>query len=167
MMKIINQPNKLPYSALMEIYSESIEIAAAMDNPNLQGSAARIQAEQDFYSYLYHDFFSTAGAVCFLWETEGKFVAAMRLEPYDDGMLVTGLETHPNMRGRGAAKCLLAAVIEYAMSCGVKNIYSHVKKDNEISLAVHISCGFERIRDHAFCLDGSCNTEMYTLCRSR
>ena len=164
MLRVIQQPNKLPYSAIMEIYAESLAAAAVRDYPRLSAKQALFRAEQEFYAYLYHDFFSAADAACFLWEVDGCYVAAVRLEAYADGLLVTGLETRPDMRGRGYAKRLLSAVLDDVRAQYNGPLYSHISKENAPSLAVHRACGFEIILDHAVCLDGSVERGMYTLC---
>lgn len=164
MLRTIKQPNMLPYSPMMEIYADSLRAAAKRDYPSIAENQALLQAEQDFYSYLYNDFFSVLGAACFLWELQGRPVAAARIEPYNDGMLLTGLETRPDMRNRGIAKELLTAVLHYAKQEGVMQVYSHVTKNNAASLAVHKACGFSIVSNYAVCLDGSTDGNMYTLC---
>lgn len=164
MLRTIKQPNMLPYSPLMEIYADSLHAAAKLEYPNLAENQAILQAEQDFYSYLYNDFFSSPEAACFLWELRQRPVAAVRIESYLDGRLLTGLETLPEMRNRGIGKELLTAVLHYAKQEGVMQVYSHVTKNNAASLAVHKACGFSIVSNYAVCLDGSTDGNMYTLC---
>ncbi len=118
-----------------------------------------LTARQDFYAYLRRDFFSRPGVVLAVWEAEGCYVSALRLEPYREGLLLTGLETHPEHRGMGYAQKLLLA----ALPSGEKT-YSHVAKDNEISLHIHQKAGFQIISDCAVYLDGSADGKSWTLC---
>ena len=120
-----------------------------------------MQAEQDFYQYLREVFFPTAGAVYAVWEENGTYITALRLEPYRDGLLLTALETAPEYRRRGYAQKLIEAVLEELPG---EKLYSHVSKTNAASLRTHISCGFQKILDHAAYLDGSVLRSSCTLC---
>jgi GNAT superfamily N-acetyltransferase len=125
---------QLRFGELMEVYIEG--------NLEKAEEIGLLQAEQDFYQYLQDCFFPTAGAVYAVWTEESKYVSALRLEPYKDGLLLAALETAPQHRRKGYAKKLIEAVL--AEFEGEK-IYSHVSKINEASLAVHEKCGFCRI----------------------
>lgn len=159
---VISEPNMLPYRPLMDIYSESIAGATKKDS----GAAGILQAEQNFFGYLYYDFFSVKNAVLFTWNENGRPVAAVRMEPYRDGLLVTGLETRPDMRGRGVAKRLLCDALEHVRKNGVKKMYSHIVRENAASIAVHKACGFEVVQTFAQCLDGSTDPGMDTYCKT-
>lgn len=145
--------SQLRFSRLMEIYIEGNKEKAA-DGITL------LQAEQDFYSYLHDDFFTTDGAVYYIWESGGKYVSALRLEKYRDGWIMEALETAPDRRKKGYAKQLISAVQalgEYG------KIYSHVHKQNAPSLKTHLRCGFSVISESAVYIDGSVNSQAYTL----
>ena len=96
--------------------------------------------------------------------SEGKYICALRLEPYCDGLLLEALETAPAYRRRGyAEKLILAAIAHFAG----KKLYSHVSKRNVPSLCVHEKCGFRRILEYAVYIDGSVNQRSCTLCLDR
>ncbi len=116
-------------------------------------------AHLDFYEEL-EAFFAAGDGVWAVWETEGVYVSALRLEPYRDGFLLAGLETHPRYRGQGYAQRLLAAVLPEGA------VYSHVAKDNPVSLHIHEKLGFQIISDCAVYLDGSADRKAYTLGKS-
>ena len=90
-------------------------------------------------------------------------MAALRIEPYCDGLLLTGLETAPEEREKGYATQLLSAVLEYLRVSSKSIVYSHVIKNNPASLAVHKKCGFVKHLDYAVYVDDSVSQNAYTL----
>ena len=153
------QLHQLPFSRLMEVYAEANLEKAREDFSDFPLEARLRMAEADFYQYLGEVFFRTKGACYALWEEEGKFVSALRLEPYQDGLLLSALETAPAHRCRGYGKALVMAALDEMP--GTK-IYSHVSKTNLPSLRLHEACGFVRIRETAHYLDGSVNGKCCT-----
>ena len=149
MLKIINRSSELVYSEWMYIYEESLRKRARMTYPDLTAQEQLLRAEQDFYGDL--RCFLAGDGIC---ATYGG-VAAVRFEPYLDGVLLEGLETAPEARKNGAATALLRAVLSYLAGQGVTRIYSHIEKRNSASLAVHIKCGFTCIQEFAEFIDGS------------
>ena len=85
------------------------------------------------------------------WIVSGKYVSAMRLEPYRDGMLLEALETAPDSRGKGYAQSLIRDFVSRYPG----KIYSHIHKQNTPSIRVHLKCGFRKIADNAVYVDGS------------
>ena len=151
----------LSFSKLMGVYIEgNLENAEEFD-PDLTEGQKLIQAEQDFYQYLNEVFFRTSDAVYAIWEEQGSYVSALRLEPYRDGLLLEALETAPPSRRQGYAEKLIRAVQEQFSN---QRIYSHVSKKNAASLQVHEKCGFRRISEYAAYIDGSVNQRACTLC---
>ena len=143
----------------MEVYADS-NAEKASDWPNLPHGYALTLAEQDFRQYLDEVFFRTSGAICALWEESGKYVSVLRLEPYKDGLLLEGLETHPDHRKKGYAAKLVTAVQQ---QLGSVKMYSHVSKRNTASLKTHEKCGFLQISDHAVYINGSVDYRCCTL----
>lgn len=161
MLKIAKSLNELSFSSLMEVYIGGNQENGQDNYPEEPEGRRLMLAEQDFYSYLSQVFFRTEGAVYLIWEERGRCVSALRLEPYQDGLLLEALETAPEQRRRGYAKALLqAALREFG---GVK-IYSHVHKRNTASRRVHEACGFRKILDHAVYADGSVLHSSVTYC---
>ena len=109
-----------------------------------------LQEGQDFYGFLSEDFFP--GGICCVWEEKGRYVAALRLQRWQDGYLLDGLQTHPDHRGRGYAKQLIA---ESLAALKMEKVYSHISRDNAPSIAAHTSCGFRKLHDRATYLDGT------------
>ena len=70
-------------------------------------------AEEEFYRYLSQVFFKTPGAICAVWEESGRYVSALRLEPYRDGLLLEALDSQTKLRRRGYAGGLIEAVQTY------------------------------------------------------
>ena len=150
----------LRFSELMEVYSETNSKEAENRFGDPAGFGLQ-QVEQDFRAYLQHVFFRTKGAVYALWEYSGRYVCALRLEPYRDGLLISALETHPGFRRRGYA-CSLITQIQNAFPQGTK-LYSHVEKRNIPSMRVHEQTGFQCISNQAVYLDGSVDSRCSTL----
>ena len=155
---------QLRMEELMEVYADSNREKAS-DWPNLPKLFALELAEREFRQYLDTVFFRTPGAVMALWEEHGRYVSALRLEPYRDGLLLEGLETAPDHRKRGYAAALITAVQAYLRELGAVRLYSHVGKRNAPSRRTHETCGFSRISDHAVYISGSvdyrCDTYRY------
>lgn len=152
---------ELSFSSLMEVYRESCRENGQEFWPRETPERQLALAEQDFYGYLSESFFRVQGAVYMIWQLDGRYVSALRLEPYRDGLLLEALETAPDCRRRGYARELVRAVLE--QHAGMK-VYSHVGKKNIASLRTHEACGFRRIQEYAVYIDGSVNDRCCTLC---
>lgn len=109
-----------------------------------------LEEGQDFYGFLSDDFFPDG--ICCVWEEKNRYVAALRLQKWQDGYLLEGLQTHRDHRGRGYATKLVSAALE---ALTMEKVYSHISCDNASSIAVHIACGFRKILNYATYLDGS------------
>ena len=164
MLGIFTSARDLRFGELMEVYADS-NLEKAEDWPNLPRGFALQLAEQDFRQYLLEVFFKTPGAVLAVWEQQGKYVSALRLEPYKDGLLLEGLETAPNHRKMGYALNLIRAMQEHLSENGPVKLYSHVEKRNLASHKTHERCGFREISDRAVYINGSvdyrCCTYLY------
>ena len=90
-------------------------------------------------------------------------MSALRVEPYQSGMLICGLETLPELRRQGYASKLILAVLRYLATIGNMQVFSHVSKRNLSSLGTHLKCGFEILKNHAVYTDGSVLHTSYTL----
>lgn len=152
MLTVAKSLRQLRFSDLMAVYAEGNRENGEELYPHLPPEEQILQAEQDFYAYLSDCFFRTAGAAYYLWSDNGRYVSALRLEPYQDGLLLEALETHPDHRGRGYAKALINAALAEA-ECD--KIYVHISRRNAPSIAAHTACGFQKILDHAVYADGS------------
>ena len=108
----------------------------------------------DVVDYLY-EFFRMPGSVCLIWDTDGAYQSALRLEPYSDGYLLTGLETAPDTRRMGYGYELMQAALVYLKNVGSTKVYAHIKKNNVPSLKLHEKCGFSMFSDCATLLDGT------------
>ena len=159
MLCLVDKLNKLNFAQLMEVYAEGNEENGEEIWPELPKEQRLLRAEQAFYQYLAEVFFREAGAVYALWQAEGVYVSALRLEPYQDGLLLEALETAPDQRRKGYAEQLLRAV----QDAFPQRIYSHVSKKNVPSLAIHKKCGFVQVLDYAKYIDGSVARNAVTL----
>lgn len=155
MLLIAKRLAELDFPALMDIYIEGNR-----EKADEYGDGGLLQAEREFYDYLREDFFRQRDAFYAVWVEQGKYVSALRLEPYKDGWLLEALETAPADRKRGCAKALMGSVLEMM---GQSVVYSHVSKRNEASLRTHYACGFVKHLDHVVYLDGSVSHRGITL----
>lgn len=160
MLIIAEHLRDLSFGMLMEVYREGNLENGKDFWPKESPERQLALAEQDFYDYLSQTFFRVPEAYYALWAVDGCYVSALRMEPYRDGVLLTGLETAPEQRRRGYAKALIRAVLA-ARNHG--KVYSHVSKRNQASLGTHAACGFQKILDHAVYADGSILTSSVTL----
>jgi len=151
---------QLDFERLMAVYREGNRENALTLYPQMPVDAANLRAQEDFLAYLREDFFRHKGACYCVWEERGQYVSALRLEPWQDGLLLEALETHPDHRRKGYAKQLILAVQRELTG---KRIYSHVHKKNKASLATHKACGFTVFRDTVRLLDGTVSAGSYTL----
>ena len=151
MLYLARRLHQLNFTKLMAVYEEGNRENAAIFFPELPEGQQMLQAEQAFYQYLQEGFFSVEGAMYAVWIENGEYVSALRLEPYEDGLLLEALETAPGERKKGYAEKLIRAVqVEFP-----QKIYSHVSKKNTASLKIHQKCGFCQILDYAKYIDGS------------
>ena len=155
---------ELSFGQLMEVYTEgNLENGRDVWPYEPEARQAAL-AEQEFYNYLQQVFFRTADARYLIWEENGRYLSALRLEPYQDGLLLEALETAPQHRRKGYAVKLVQAALKHA---GNIKIYSHVSRKNTASLRTHEKCGFRKILDHAVYADGSVNDRCCTLLADR
>lgn len=152
MLTIANSLRQLNWAQLMALYEEGNRENGEDLYPDLPIGQQLLRAEQDFYAYLADCFFQQTGAAYYIWSESGRYVCALRLEPYQDGLLLEALETHPEYRGRGYAKKLIRAALETVAG---ERVYVHISRRNAPSIAVHTACGFRKILDHAVYADGS------------
>lgn len=161
MLIIVNGMKQLNFRQLMDVYEQSNLEQGRMLFPHAPASQWPLLAEQDFYQYLRECFFATSGAVYAIWQENGRYVSALRLEPYMDGLLIEALETLPSVRNMGYAGMLLTAVCDRMRET---KLYAHVDKANISSIHVHERCGFHRILEHAVYADGSVLSGSCTYC---
>lgn len=159
MLVLAKKLHQLNFRQLMEVYVEGNEENGEDMWPELNREQRLLRAEQAFYQYLAEGFFPVPSAVYAIWEENGKYVSALRLEPYEDGLLLEALETAPQCRRRGYGEKLIRAV----QDAFPQKIYSHVSKKNAPSLAIHKKCGFRQVLDYAKYIDGSVARNAVTL----
>lgn len=159
MLHLATQLCGLNFEQLMGVYAESNRENGELMYPDLTETQQIITVERSFYQYLAESFFSTKGAVYAIWTEAGRYTSALRLEPYEDGLLLEALETAPDFRRKGYASALIRAVQERFP----ERIYSHVHRKNKPSMAVHEQCGFLQVEAFARYIDGSVNRNAVTL----
>ena len=162
--EIIEKLHILRFGELMSVYEDTNIENGANTYPTVSKGEQILQAEQDFYRYL-ELFFNTDGSFYVLCNIDCKYVSALRMEPYKDGLLLEALETKPSARRKGYGE----AVLKYGLQIAEKRtskVYSHILKSNTPSLYLHHKCGFSRVSDIAVYIDGSVDKNAYTYCFS-
>ena len=163
MLLIAHRMTDLSFAKLMEIYREG-NCSAGYERYSHETPDTQLRlAECDFYNYLNSVFFRQEHSFYAVWVESGEYMAALRLEPYADGMLLCALETAPNERRKGYASLLMLAVREYLKEYNISKVYSHVSKKNLVSLSVHQKIGFSVCKEFARYSDGSVSNNSYTL----
>lgn len=159
MLRICDRLTQIHFGRLMQVYAEGVAENGAEFYPDLSENEQILRAEQDFYAYLQTGFFTQPGDLYCIWEENGAYVSALRLQRYQDGLLLEALETHPDQRRLGYACRLIQAVLEELRP---EKLYSHISHRNAPSIAVHQKCGFRKISDQARYADGSVNSRCGT-----
>jgi len=164
MLKIIRSMSDVNVEQLLDVYLQSNREIGEHNFPNDSAQQQLRKAQDLFISFLSDDFFCQKSSFYALWEHERRYMAALRVEPYCDGVIIAGLETALGARERGYASALLSDVINYLRSTGCKKVYSHVLKNNKVSLHIHSKYGFRLILEHARLLDGTVTQRYCTMC---
>lgn len=155
MLLVCHTLSQLRFGQLMEVYRESVGENGAEFYPDLSAGEQLLRAEQDFYDYLRSGFFTQPGDLYCIWEENGCYISALRLQQFADGLLLEALETHPDHRRQGYGEKLIRAVLTQFQP---EKLYSHIGHRNVASQAVHQKCGFRKIADHARYANGSVNS---------
>lgn len=163
MLIIAESLTQLDFDALMDIYVEGYRENGERLWPEKPEEDGMILVKREFHRYLMEQFFTKPGAVYAVWEVDGNYVSALRLEPYWDGLLLEALETRPEERKKGYAVTLIRAVQDWLRKQGGFKVHSHVSEHNTASWRTHERCGFCRFMEHTVWLDGSVNSNAYTM----
>lgn len=153
---------QLDYDQLMTVYKETNLENGRKIAPYDSASRQQQIAEDLFYNYLRECFYDRKGAIYCILSRNNQYISALRVEPYQDGLLIEALETVPHLRKQGYAGKLLSLMKEYLCEHGGTVLYSHVSKKNHASQSVHEKAGFRRICDFAAYIDGSISNRAYT-----
>ena len=163
MLKMFSSISEIDFRQLMDVYAETNYLSGAQEYSTKPENLQLLYAEQDFYVFL-QAFFRLKCAASAAWTVSDVYVAAVRLEPYRDGLIVEALETMPSERRKGFGYALLQGLIDSLSASGTGKIYSHIDKCNIASLRLHEKCGFSIVSHDAVYVDGTYHPDSYTLC---
>ena len=163
MLMVAHSMKELSFPKLMEVYAQGNRENGAYSYQGLTPERQQALAEEDFRDYLSQVFFQGEHPVYLILTKEGRYVSALRLEDYEDGVLLEALETAPGQRRKGYASELLRQTINYLQDRGPLRLYSHVAKKNTASMKTHLSCGFRQYLDYARYIDGTVSQNTVTL----
>ena len=164
MLKIVTTISELNIEDFLGVYREDILENGARFFPELSGADLLRKSEDSFLSYLREDFFRQMDAFYALWVLESRYVAALRIEPYADGLLLEALSTASCDRRKGYGYALVSQTLQYLRSSAYKVVYSHINKKNIPSLELHKKCGFQQFSDSAKYIDGTVTQNSCTMC---
>lgn len=164
MLKIVTSMSQLNIADLMIVYREDNLENGKILFPDTDPNEQLRRAEDEFESYLREDFFRQKDSFYALWVTDGHYQAALRIEPYDDGLLLEALSTAPGSRHRGYAAALVSHVLKHLQASSYTVVYSHIHKNNTASLQLHKKCGFQLHSESARYLDGTVTQKSCTMC---
>ena len=119
--------------------------------------------EAYYLDFLHNDFFRQKDAFFAVWATQGQYKAALRIEPYRDGLLLASLSTAPSERKKGYGYLLVTEVLKHLSILPYKVVYSHINKKNFPSLELHKKCGFRLYSDSARYIDGTVTQNSCTM----
>lgn len=160
MVKQIRSLGQLKFGQLMAVYEEGNVENGQENYPQMTVAEQLMAAEQDFYQYL-KLFFAESESYYMVYEHNGQYASALRLEPYKDGLLLEALETKPELRRKGFAENLIRETL-LALPREISVVYSHVSKTNTASIKIHEKCGFQKLLNYAVYIDGSVNERAFT-----
>ena len=163
MLLIAKHISQINMTQLAYVYKESNRRQANEFRDDRPEGLRLLDAEMDLYEYLC-EFLRDRNSFCAIWLENDRYVAAVRIEPFLDGMLLSGLETASAERGKGIAGRLLHEVVIFLAGHGYKKVYSHIARHNYSSVSVHVRNGFVKSLDYARCVDGSILRSMDTYC---
>jgi GNAT superfamily N-acetyltransferase len=163
MLKIFRSLKGLNKAQLLIVYEQSIRQEGKQRYPSLPDNLQCLRAEEDFCAFL-DLFLADKQSIYAVWAPDGVYRAALRIEAYRDGFLLSGLETALEGRHKGYATALIKETQKHLSELGPYKLYSHVGKANTASLHVHRKCGFIRVLEHAEYVDGSVFHNVCTLC---
>lgn len=154
MILVVNSLRVLDFSQLTRLYEDDIEQDRRRHYAHMDAAEGRFCAENDLYHYLRDCFFGQNNGAYYIYEENGKYLSAFRIEQYLDGLLINALITDEGHRNKGLASDLLNKLFESV----TVPVYAHIYRKNMASLAIHRKFGFKKHADHAVMLDGSvCN----------
>lgn len=161
MLKIIRNIRDVDFQQLIPVYEES-NIKYGIRNCPHGSIWEQLRLGEEFLRRDITDFLANQEGILALWVADGCVKAALRLEPFYDGLLISCLETAPGARGKGVATRLISHVVE--QYCNQK-VYAHIHKNNIVSMKAHQKNGFVVVNDSARLLDGTVTNAYNTLIR--
>ena len=147
---------------IQAVYAQTIQRIAQERYGKQRKNTAISLAKEQILEDL-RNFFSQKYATLYVWIPEGIPVAALRIEQFDDGLLLSCLETAPDARGKGHATDLVRHTLRDLAEKGYSRVYSHIAHGNIASYRVHEVNGFRIIKNSARLLDGTVTTKFDTL----
>lgn len=139
MLKICKKLSELDFDQLCRVYDYK------------ENSFAQ---RRKLYDYLTDDFFRREGSFYAVWILNDEYVSSLRMEPFDDGLLLEAFQTRVGERRKGYGKSLLNAILNSNFIPDKMPVYAHIYKNNLVSLRLHRTCGFQPCLDYARFVDG-------------
>ena len=87
MLRIFRNFRDMNFEKLMAVYQESNLENAQAFFPDDSSAEQQRKTYDAFAEYLRQDFFRVKGAFYAVWEAENCYISALRMEPFEDGLL--------------------------------------------------------------------------------
>jgi|GEM_PF-5410631 Sortase and related acyltransferases len=142
---------------LLHVYTQSNEDIFRKDYAGQYGSeeASRAALAQDYADFI-AEFIAQDDRYIFAVRDSGIYVAALRIiRMSPGGWYIEALETSPEHRRKGFARCLLTQTLRCMRALSARSVVSVIGRDNIASQALHVSCGFTQTGKAAKDIEGA------------
>lgn len=155
MLLIAKSLDELRFEELAALYRYDLEVEGFEDGMCELDDDWFLEKRSQFRIYLSARFFSKPdcrpGIRPFyaIWEEEGRYVSAVRVNVYEQGLQLEALQTGEAWRRQGYATALVNAVLEYLAQRGSFPIYAHARDYMTYVHNMLERAGFHEILDYA------------------
>lgn len=155
MLLIAKSLDELRFEELAALYRYDLEVAGCEDGMCELDDDWFLEKRSQFRTYLSARFFSQPDCLpdirpfYAIWEEDGRYVSAVRVNVYEQGLLLEALQTGEAWRKQGYATALLNAVLEYLVQRGGFPVYAHVRNYKAYVHKMLERAGFRKILDYA------------------
>ena len=159
MVSVIDEIDKLDFLKICDVYKDDLERKRKIRHRLIAKSEGATLVKQEYLRYLEDVFFGQYNGKLFVYQDYDRYLSAVCIEPFKDGLLLDSLVTVPEARRRGYAKKLIDYALDY---CKTRPVYAHIHYNNKASRLLHEKIGFSLLCEYAHMLDGSIRNDHFT-----